>query len=309
MSEVEKIHEAVCGSADRPLQVGDIEIPCYVLDDDTRVVVQRGMVQGLDMKYGGSANGADRLSRFVRGKAVSAYISEELSALIDSPIKFKTSGGVAYGYPATALVDICEAVLAARADGVLQEQQMHIAQRCEILVRGWARVGIIALIDEATGFQDVRATGALAEIYEKFLAKELQPWTKTFQDSFYKNIFDLNRWPYTAESIKRRPGVIGRWTNDIVYDRLAPGVKVKLHEFVGRDPTGRLRARLFQGLTKDVGYQKLLEHLAAVQALMKAATSWKGFMRLLDRALPPFPKVGDTYRLPLPKPNDDKDNE
>jgi hypothetical protein len=29
----------------------------------------------------------------------------------------------------------------------------HIVDRCEMLVRGFVRVGIIALVDEATGFR------------------------------------------------------------------------------------------------------------------------------------------------------------
>jgi len=52
---------------------------------------------------------------------------------------------------------LCETVLQARKDGKLQSQQMHIAEQCEILVRGFARVGIIALVDEATGYQDYRS--------------------------------------------------------------------------------------------------------------------------------------------------------
>ena len=74
-------------------------------------------------------------------------------ALIENPIKFRHSGGggIAFGYPATILADICDVVLAARQAGELQKQQEHIAQQCEILVRGFARVGIIALVDEATG--------------------------------------------------------------------------------------------------------------------------------------------------------------
>lgn len=46
-------------------------------------------------------------------------------------------------------------------------------RRSEILVRGFARVSIIALVDEATGYQRDRAKNALAAILEAFIAKEL----------------------------------------------------------------------------------------------------------------------------------------
>ena len=104
----------------------------------------------------------------------------------------------------------------------------------------------------------------------------------------------MNHWPYNEESIKRRPGVIGRWTNDIIYDRLAPGVKTELHHLTERDEKGRLKTHLHRHLTRNVGYQKLLQHLTATKALMRASNDWRGFKRLLARALP---KYGDQLSL------------
>ena len=48
---------ATHGSPDRPLRVGDLEIPCYVLADGRRVLVQRGMLTSLDMKQGTAGRG------------------------------------------------------------------------------------------------------------------------------------------------------------------------------------------------------------------------------------------------------------
>jgi len=126
--------------------------------------------------------------------------------LIGNPIKFKHSGGggVAYGYPATILADICDTVLAARKAGALQRQQEHIGERSEILVRGFARVGIIALVDEATGYQRDRAKDALAKILEEFIANELRPYIKTFPLDFYKEIYRLRGWAYPPRHKKRR---------------------------------------------------------------------------------------------------------
>jgi hypothetical protein len=50
-------------------------------------------------------------------------------------------------------------------------QQLGIAAKCEILVRGFARMGIHRACDEATGFQRDRAKNALAKILEDFVAK------------------------------------------------------------------------------------------------------------------------------------------
>jgi hypothetical protein len=97
----------------------------------------------------------------------------------------------ALGYDAEALPGICEAVLQARADGVLHPRQLHIAAASELIARGLMRVGIIALVDEATGYQKQRAQDALAEILEQFIAKELRPYIRLFPSEFYENLFRL----------------------------------------------------------------------------------------------------------------------
>ena len=61
-------------------------------------------------------------------------------------------GSSHYGYEATILPELCDAVLSARVAGSLNYQQKHIAQQCEILVRAFARVGIIAPVKFAGVF-------------------------------------------------------------------------------------------------------------------------------------------------------------
>ena len=279
----------IAGAPDRPLIIGDIEIPCYVLEDETRVLAQRGMAIGLGMSPAGSGQ---RLTTFVASRNISPFINNELRVGIENPMLFVASGGVAHGYPATLLVDLCNMVLEVRESGSLHRQQAHIAERCEMLVRNLARVGIIALVDEATGYQRIREERALATILEKFIAKELQPWTKTFPYEFYKQIFRLKNWP-GPEGVKR-PSVIGHYTNDLVYVRLAPGVLDELRRLTPKLPSGHRRNKLFQWFTPGLGHPKLKEHLAAVTALMRAAPNWVIFQRNLQRALP---KLNET--LPL----------
>lgn len=199
--EKSKLPKATHGGEDHPLTIGEIEIPCYVLEDGRRVLAQRGMVSALGMSRGGSSKGGgDRLAIFISGKALEPFIGEELKAVINSPIQFKTPlGMVANAYDAQILADVCEAVLTARSEKRLQKQQEHIAHQCEVLMRGFARVGIIALIDEATGYQKDRAKNALAEILEKFVAKELQPWVKTFPTDYYEQLFRLYNLPFPPE--------------------------------------------------------------------------------------------------------------
>jgi hypothetical protein len=288
-----RVPEAKYGSIDHPLKIGGMEIPCYVLEDGKRVLVQKKMIGALGLSQGSAAGAlrGDRLTKFVSGKALKPYVSSELGAVIKDPIKFLTpEKQIAYGYEATTLADVCEAVLKARDEGALQHQQVHVAAQCELLIRGWARVGIIALVDAATGYERVRARESLVEIFEKFIAKEIRAWVKTFPDEYYEQIFRLNGWIYAQPFPKKRPGVVGTWTNDLVYARLAPGV---LKELKRVTPAGK---RLHQNLTENFGYQKLKEHLAGIMALQRASASWRNFYALVERS---YPKHADVPVLPF----------
>jgi hypothetical protein len=288
------IKQATHGSDDHPLKIGDMEIPCYVLEDGRRVIIQGGMMTALDMKQGTAGRGGgDRLAKFIATKAISPFVTNELLDVITNPIKFRVGGSLAYGYEATILPDICDAVLKGRESGEMNYQQEHIAHRCEILVRAFARVGIIALVDEATGYQRDRAKDALSRILEAFIAKELQPYLRTFPTDFYQEMFRLRSLEYPTADVQR-PRYFGILTNDIVYDRLAPGVLEELKKVNPKDETGRRRSRHFQWLTKNVGYPKLREHLGAVVATMKLSSDWHDFKSKLDKN---YPRLGKPTQL------------
>ncbi|RIK75059.1 MAG: hypothetical protein DCC68_21935 [Planctomycetota bacterium] len=280
------------GSPDHPLLIGDIQIPCYVLDDGRRVLHQRGMVNAIGMSRGSSGGtGGDRLAKFVSGDRLKDYVSAELREVTGNPLRFRIrSGHLAYGYEATVLADICDAVLEARKAGVLQKQQSHIATRCEILVRGFARVGIIALVDEATGYQRDRERDSLAKILEAFVAKEIQKYLRTFDLEFYELMCEVRGEP--LERAKKRPKYFGKLTNNLVYCRLAPGVLDELKKLSPVGDRGYRKTKLFQGLTPDYGHPKLKEHLAGVTTAMKLAKiqgiGWDDFMKLLDKTHPKF---------------------
>ena len=285
--------EVVAGEPDRPLVIGEVEIPCYVLEDETRVLSQGGFLVALGRsrtpKAGtGGLSNVDELPFFLRSANLRPFISKELT-MSTNPILFRLgSGQTAVGYDALLLPRVCDVYLRARDTKVLLSSQRHIARRCELLIRGLATVGIIALVDEATGYQDIRARRSLATILEKFIAKELQPWTRTFPYEFYQQIFRLKGWP-GSDGVKR-PSVIGHYTNNFVYERLAPGLLDELQTVNPTESNGVRRHRHHQWFTPELGHPKLKEHLAAVTALMRAASNWAAFERSVDRA---FPKLNE----------------
>lgn len=292
-----EIKQATHGATDHPLRIGDIEIPCYVLEGEQRVLSLGGMVRALGMSIGSAAGKqGDRLYQFATGKNILPYVPNGLISRMENPIRFRapTGGSVATGYEAEILPDLCDAVLAAREADALRADQLHIAKQCEILVRGLARVGIIALIDEATGFQRDRTATALAKILEAFIAKELQRWVQTFPPDYYEQIFRLRDMDYSKDTVQK-PRYFGVLTNDIVYDRLAPGVLDELKKVNPKDETtGRRKGRHFQWLTTNVGYPKLREHLGAVIATMKLSSDWHDFKAKLDKN---YPRQGKPTQL------------
>lgn len=291
--------QVVCGSPDRPLQIGEAEIQCYVLEDGTRVLSQSGFMEALgrnpkpnyrkDLMQG-------HVSPILQGKALSPFVTEDLIRE-SRPILFRLPTGVrASGYKAELLPRICEVYLQARDANLLASSQVRIAKHAEILIRGLATVGIIALVDEVTGFQELRAKNALASILEAYIAKELQAWIQTFPDDFYRQLFRLRGLRYPDDSVKR-PQYFGKLTNDIVYRRLAPGVLDELKKVTPRSATtGRLKSKYFQRLTSNFGYPKLREHLGSVVTLMKLSDAWSDFANKLDRI---HPKYNSMIPLPL----------
>jgi hypothetical protein len=159
-------------------------------------------------------------------------------------------------------------------------------------MRGLAEVGITALVDEATGYEKVRDKQALQAILDQFLRKELAVWAKRFPDEFYRQIFRLKGWEYKIGSVKR-PSVIGYYTKDIVYARLAPGVLAELDKLNPAE-NGRRKVKHHQWLSEHVGNTRLAEVIGAVIMAMKLSQSWEQFKRILDSTMP---RVGDN--LPL----------
>ena len=284
------------------LHVGNIA--CAVLDDadNTRVLTQTGFLTAIgrfatpkSTKDLGLAN----LPAFLRAKNLEPFISNKLAAS-SAPIIFETErrgnagGSRALGYRARLLPDVCWVYAKAQMAGKLVRGQRHVAEACTRLLEGLTNVAIDALVDEATGFQDVRARDALVRLLEKYVSKDAFPWVKTFDDEFYREMFRLHGLDYDPTSVKR-PMIFAKRTEDI-YDRLAPGVRAELQRLVKRSPSGRAREKLFQHLTEHEGYRHLVNHLAGIKVVMRLSNGLPDYQQKLDRL---FPRFGDTLQLPF----------
>lgn len=275
------------------MKIGELEIQCFVLDDGRRVISGRGLTAAIGMK--GRGQGVTRISTH---KLINTNENKDLILAIETPIKFigkspKGGSETSDGYEAKILQEVCEALLSARDSGMLVTEQDHrYVAYADTLIRAFARIGIIALVDEATGYQKDRAKNALAEILEKFVAKELQPWVKTFPSDYYEQLFRLYNLPFPPEGKPQwRPSFIGHITNGVIYDRLAPELLPELKKLASK---AEKKAKLHQCLTNEVGHPKLREHLASIVTLLKISKSPDQFRQLVDQV---HPKFGETYSM------------
>lgn len=272
------------------IRLGDVEIPCAVLTDGTRVLTEYGISNAI---LGGRSGASKRIKKdsleagghtpvFVAPPRLQPFVSDAMRDGPLKPIRYKDGRSVVIGYDARVLRTVCEIWLAARAAGALQTQQLDKAQRAEILIRALADVGIVALVDEATGYQQFRARDELQQILAKYVAEELLPWAKRFPDSFYEQLHRVWDWTYKPGD-GRRTAYIGKLTNWLVYEQLPPGVLEELKKKNPRNPTtGRRKSTHHQHLTEDVGHPNLASQIQAVTTLLRASPRGNpGFFKML----------------------------
>lgn len=272
------------------IKIGEKELNCAVLENGSRVINKTTVFTAFARTQRGRKKDEVRvpskpnLPSFIDAKNLSEYISEELEEMLITPLKYKTKNGrIVEGYSAEIIPLLCDVYLQARIDKKLTVQQQSLALASEILVRSLSKIGIVALVDEATGYQYDRDRDELQKILSMYISKELLPWTKRFPDEFYKQMFRLKNWTYPRPNSKR-PGIVGTYTNKYVYDLLPPGVKEELQKVNPTIKPGRRKYKHHQFLTEDIGDDNLKNHLIKVITLMQASKNWKDFNILFNRA-------------------------
>lgn len=275
------------------VKLGEKNIPCAVLVDNnnkpTRVFIEREIVGLL------TGNKKGGLDRYLQPKNLQPYVPKKfLGGVKSSVIKFKLNGRDAHGFIGTDLIDICKMYYDARKDKKLLQSQEHLADIAEMIVFAFAKTGVDAVIDEVTGYQDIRVKGALQEILNQYLLDEAKKYQVTYPIELYKQWFRLNNWEWKEQNAQKRPSVIGKWTNKYIYERIAPNILQELERKNPKNDKGYREYKHFQFLTDEVGEPKLREFFGGLIALARATSSWRKYTELVERA---YPKIGDQLDL------------
>lgn len=245
------------------IQIGDIELECHVLNDFRRVFTQTEMVRVLT-----AGKGSSNLDVHLRGNPL---IDNELAA--KKIVEFKIAGNpqIAKGREAIVLIEICDKYLEARDQKkLLTSGQKRYALRAEIIMRACAKVGIIALVDEATGYQTFRAKNALQLKLQAFISDDLQEWTRMFPPEFW---FELARLEGIHYSPRNRPLRWGKYIMAFVYDAIDKDVGKQLRKL---NPNPHFKDNLHQRL-KDFGKDKVAAQIQSVTTIMKLCDNMDDF--------------------------------
>lgn len=266
-------------------EVADKKIPCAVLENGKRIISQTGLFDAFDRPRKGEKR-IEQLPSIVGAKNLLPFVTDELIDKAQVIYYKHTNGKVAKGYNAEVIPVICELYIDASESGELHPSQEKLADRAMLLIRALAKVGITALIDEATGYQYDRESQELQRLLDVYIAKDLMKWQKRFPNQYYKEIYRLYGWDYNPASSKR-PQYIGNFTNKYVYDLFPEEV---IEEIKKRNPLvkgGRKsyrRNKNFQYLTTDIGLPQLDNHISKLLGVMKLSDDLEQFKRNFDRA-------------------------
>jgi hypothetical protein len=273
------------------MQVGSLDLDCYVLEDGRRLFHKRGMARALDMKSGGG----NVFLRAMRRKGLGSELDQKLVEDLENPILFKAlTPDPGHGYEADVLVDVCKAIVRANEAGKLTGSQTNLAVQAQILLNAFAKVGVTALIDEATGFQEIRKPDALRILVQQYIEKEKREWEKQFPDDYYD---ELNRiYGSRKRTMTANGAVIAKFTRTYVYHPLENGAVLEELDRINPkiDAKGTRKARFHQHLTQGYGIEKLKRQVQEVLTLMKVSDTTAQFKKLFGRR---FPQAGTQIEL------------
>jgi hypothetical protein len=286
------------------IEIGDIGIPCAILQDGTRVLSERAITKAFGAKRGGShwlrikedPNGA-YLPVFLSAKNIKPFINSELESALGRRrfYRERKGGAVAYGIEAPLLPKICNVYLAMRDRDALSSSQLPLSVQADIINRGLAEVGIVALVDEATGNVD-KKKDEYRELFQAYIRDQVKEYEKEFPAQFTDSLYRL--YGLSPSKPGKHPQFFGNFTRKYIYEPLAQSKGAILEILDERNPVVESKGRkykMFQFLSDLIGLPTFRAHLWQVVGIMGASKSKADFDRGFNRA---FPRAGQQLDLP-----------
>ena len=280
------------------LRLLDREIPCYVLDDEQRVI---GRLAATEMLTGIRKQGD--FESYVRPANLRPFIDAEDIGTRMVSFKLEEVDRLQIevkGLPHDVLLEVCRGFMRALeasdnpdSEIKLTPRQREIAIQAGMFLAACSDIGLISLIDEATGYQYERAKDALEVKLKAFLEEEMRAWEKTFPDELWLEFGRLTNWKGPVHS---RPKYWGILVNELVYDYMDSDVAQWLRENAPKPRSGQ---NYHQWLSSQYGLRRLVEHIWKLIGIAKTCES---VSELKDKMAQLHGRTPMQYRMYLPAP-------
>lgn len=267
------------------LPIGGVELNCAVLQDGTRIISRNSVFKAFSRQKRGlskerqekaifdTEQGVLQLPSFIASDSIKPFINKDLIGVLQ-PVEYLDGSKKSAGYKAEILPELCNLYLTLRREGAISKQQEHLAVQAEILLSSFAKVGIAALIDEATGFQYDREYNALRILLQQYIEEGIQKWVKRFPDKFFQEMDRLYKNPRNKTT--KRPQYYGKFINKYIYEPLEHGyVKQELNKKNINDE-GKRKAKFHQWLT-EFGLNQLTLQMGRVLGIMEISPNLRRF--------------------------------
>jgi hypothetical protein len=291
-----------------PLTIGEVTVEAYRLSDGRRVISKRGLADILGLK----SAGGNAFLRSMTRPGVQSEISAETWDKIENPIFFKVAGHdsnlgagtTADGYEADTLIDCCKAIVSAAEKGKLNGRQRFLAIRAEIIIRAAAKLGIVALVDEAVNYTPDYRRGEYQTLFEKFVLDECRQWEEEFPRKYLDMIYNLYGLKRIDPDTTQTPRFFGKFTRKYIYAPLAHSKGAILEELDQKNPVvytnGGRRYKFHSFLTKEIGLPALRQHLWQVIGIGTISSSKDQFQRNFYKAFPEAAPIGHQWEILYP---------
>lgn len=246
------------------------DLPCYVLDDGQRVFRLSNLTKALRDKEHG------KFGNYLASSNIVKYLPNRLRPLTDENhdripqgvVEFKFNDKIEKGYNSEDFMDVCSAFVTANLNGEkLSEAQQEIVKNANKFILSTAKIGVVALIDEATGYQNIRHSKELQLKIQYFLIDKdsnAREWEKTFPDELWYEFGRLTNW---KGNIKKRPKYWGKYVNELIYNLLDKDIAQYLRE--NKPPKYNGHKKYFQWLNEKYGLKELTQHIWQIIGMAK----------------------------------------
>lgn len=262
-------------------QLGDRSISCAVLSNGQRIITQTALFDAFGRPRKGEKR-IDGLPSIIGAKNLLPYVTDELKEK-SAPISYYLqNGSISSGYNAELIPLVCEVYLKANDDNILLDSQEKMVFQASVIVRSLAKVGITALVDEATGYQYERESNALQQLLKAYISEDFLKWQARFPRKYYQELYRLYGWDYEPMKM-RHPQYLGKFTNEYVYDHMPPGILEELRNKNPKNPSGNRSKKHHQFLTGDIGIPHLEKHITKLITIMELSDDTASFKKNFDR--------------------------